>query len=760
MTVRYLRLYIVFLIVLSALFSSKVPFAAPVLKATYTATLPSGFALTVKRIRVGSDGSVYAVGTSTTAFSKVSASGDSVTSINYSVSIPVSIGADFSIASSVTSGDKFYIATNGGGNGRLLRFDVSGAFASLVASTNQSGSGAVSLLPPNNDFVYSSRATGIKRYNATLSSPSVTTNVSTTITRMSVTSDSILYYLGGLTGSFIRTTDFSSSGETTLVTGLGNTVSANSLVIAPDSSAAYIGYSTSIRKYSLPVSGSPVLLWTQSYPNSLSGMDVGSSGDIYTTLFNGTIATYWPISASTSFNAMAEENNVNLTWTNGVSGTDFSGATIRRSTVSYPPFATDGEPVTAQNMSSSFVDAHLTPNTTYYYSIFNETIDGYFGQAVTASATTQDLSPLENFSAASSGSTVNLFWTYSPSGITDSAQIQRSTVTYPASPTDGVTVCSVTAQTTCSDVGLSDGTYYYSGFASDGFGHYSAPATAIAVVNTTAPTVSTESASAITTTTATLNGTISDVGGATVTERGFEYGTTVAYGNTFSESGSFSTGPFSTSLTNLNCATTYHARAYAINTYGTSYGNDVTFITEVCPVSSFKITIEIASQDVEVGQQALYYVNIENTGNQTASDVPVDLTLSANQNLQSVLEDSTTSFSFLSSAYASSNLNCQIQSQSAQCILSSIAANNSVRLNVTSLVNSEGSLTLTVNAGENSASGGGTAVADGSPSGGCSLRGATSDKAGFSYLSLFGLNLIFSLLLILRRKTQKIESGE
>lgn len=415
-------------------------------------------------------------------------------------------------------------------------------------------------------------------------------------------------------------------------------------------------------------------------------------------------------------------------------------------------------------MGSSFVDAHLVPNTIYYYSIFNETLDGYFGEALTANATTEDLNPLENFSAAPSGSTVNLSWTYSSSGITDSAQIQRSTLTYPTSPSDGVTVCSVTALTTCTDLGLSDGTYYYSGFASDGHGYYSAAVTAMAVVNTQSPTVTTESASSVTLTTATLNGSISDIGGDSPTERGFEYGTTLAYGSVFSESGSFSTGFFSTGLTHLTCGTTYHARAYAINTYGTSYGNDVSFSTDACPISSFEITIEMASQNVEVGQQALYYVDIENTGSQTVSDVPVNLTLSANQNLQSVIEDSTSSLSFISSAYASGNLNCQTQSQSAQCVLSAIAANSSIRLNVTSLVMSEGSLTLTVSAGsegagESSASGGGTAVPAERLSGGCSLRSSASRETNLSYFSLLASTLMFSLLLLSRREKKRINQA-
>lgn len=338
MITRHLRRYLP-LFVLCALFSSKAAFAQPSLKATYSATLPSGFALTVKRIRVASDGSVYALGTLTTGFSKVSADGSAVTTTNYSVTIPASTGADLSI-----SGDKFYIATSAGGNGRLFRFDVSGTSAALVASINQSGSGSVALLPPDGDSVYSSRSTGIKSYNTTLSASSATTNVSTSIARMAVTSDSILYYLG-TTGSLIRSTDFASSGETTLVTGLGNSVSLNSLVIAPDSSAAYVGYSTSIRKYSLPVSGSPVLLWTQSYSNTLAGMDIDSSGNIYTVQFSGAISTYWPIAVTTSFSSAAQENSVNLNWMNSAVTSDFSGVTIRRSTVTYPTLATEGDPV-------------------------------------------------------------------------------------------------------------------------------------------------------------------------------------------------------------------------------------------------------------------------------------------------------------------------------------------------------------------------------------------------------------------------------
>lgn len=86
------------------------------------------------------------------------------------------------------------------------------------------------------------------------------------------------------------------------------------------------------------------------------------------------------------------------------------------------------------------------------------------------------------------------------------------------------------------------------------------------------------------TTSATITGEITDLGSSSVIERGLVYGTTGAYGATTTETGSFSTGPYSLTLTDLTCATTYHYANYAANKYGTSYGVDRTFTTDACPV--------------------------------------------------------------------------------------------------------------------------------------------------------------------------------
>jgi hypothetical protein len=92
------------------------------------------------------------------------------------------------------------------------------------------------------------------------------------------------------------------------------------------------------------------------------------------------------------------------------------------------------------------------------------------------------------------------------------------------------------------------------------------------------PAVSTGSASAVTSSSATLNGTINPNG--TNTTYYFEYGGSTGYGSSTASSsaGSGSTGTSVTAnITGLNANTTYHFRLLASNTGGISYGSDATF---------------------------------------------------------------------------------------------------------------------------------------------------------------------------------------
>ncbi|NOU19635.1 MAG: T9SS type A sorting domain-containing protein [Bacteroidales bacterium] len=95
----------------------------------------------------------------------------------------------------------------------------------------------------------------------------------------------------------------------------------------------------------------------------------------------------------------------------------------------------------------------------------------------------------------------------------------------------------------------------------------------------TVPTVTTNTVSNITSTSATSGGNVTSDGGATVTERGICYATTAnpTTANSKVTSGT-GTGTFTATMTGLTVAT-YYVRAYAINSNGTAYGSQQSFTT-------------------------------------------------------------------------------------------------------------------------------------------------------------------------------------
>jgi len=104
-------------------------------------------------------------------------------------------------------------------------------------------------------------------------------------------------------------------------------------------------------------------------------------------------------------------------------------------------------------------------------------------------------------------------------------------------------------------------------------------ATATAV-STNLPTLTTSAITAITQTTATGGGNVTADGGTIVTARGICWSTTpnptTANNPTTNGTG---TGSFTSNLTGLAANTPYYVRAYATNSQGTAYGNEVTFTT-------------------------------------------------------------------------------------------------------------------------------------------------------------------------------------
>jgi N-acetylneuraminic acid mutarotase len=115
----------------------------------------------------------------------------------------------------------------------------------------------------------------------------------------------------------------------------------------------------------------------------------------------------------------------------------------------------------------------------------------------------------------------------------------------------------------------------------------------------TPPVVTTTNISDITKTTASIGGTVSDDGGAEITDFGVCWSTslnpTTSSNKAINISGS---NTFIGSITGLTANTRYYARAYATNSAGTSYGQQISFLTiqfnEGSTVPTL-ITIEVTS---------------------------------------------------------------------------------------------------------------------------------------------------------------------
>ena len=96
-------------------------------------------------------------------------------------------------------------------------------------------------------------------------------------------------------------------------------------------------------------------------------------------------------------------------------------------------------------------------------------------------------------------------------------------------------------------------------------------------------TLTTSAVSSLTNISATSGGNITDAGGANITTRGVCYSinTNPTTADNITNDGN-GTGSFTSNLSGLTASTTYYVRAYAINSAGTAYGNEVSFTTTAC----------------------------------------------------------------------------------------------------------------------------------------------------------------------------------
>jgi len=116
------------------------------------------------------------------------------------------------------------------------------------------------------------------------------------------------------------------------------------------------------------------------------------------------------------------------------------------------------------------------------------------------------------------------------------------------------------------------------------------------------PTLSTYAIDQISSSGANSGGTVTSDGGSTITALGIVWDTatnpTIALSTKASSTTSPSLGAFKSSMTGLKESTKYYVRAFATNSAGTSYGNELSFTTNayvVLPVLSTYAVTEISS---------------------------------------------------------------------------------------------------------------------------------------------------------------------
>ncbi len=135
-------------------------------------------------------------------------------------------------------------------------------------------------------------------------------------------------------------------------------------------------------------------------------------------------------------------------------------------------------------------------------------------------------------------------------------------------------------------VGLAEGTtYYVRAYATNEVGTAYGNELTFTTNEVTAAVLTTTEATNITSTTATAGGNITSAGGGTITARGICWGTApnpTTAGNKTTNGTDI--GTFTGNITGLTDGTTYYYRAYATNSAGTTYGQELSFITPVTDI--------------------------------------------------------------------------------------------------------------------------------------------------------------------------------
>lgn len=288
----------------------------------------------------------------------------------------------------------------------------------------------------------------------------------------------------------------------------------------------------------------------------------------------------------TGFTVTPGDTNNSLAWTLGTGSTK---TLVRYKTTGYPTSTSDGTQVYFST-GNSVVHSSLTNGVTYYYSIWAYAESGGLNQYSTYYSTGSgtpyllSIPVVTTYAATNIGSeTANLngylnslqgdtyadcwFQYYSGAGTWTDHETTPDTKASTGSVTTSISSLDVSTKYYFRIAGVNDqGTAYGASmnFTTGG---------------PSAPSMTTQTATAVTMTSAVLNGKVTNDGGVTVTGW-FEYGLADTYGFTTGSASALETDDtLYVTLSNLSPSTTYHFRVVGQNTAGIGYGSDTTFNT-------------------------------------------------------------------------------------------------------------------------------------------------------------------------------------
>jgi len=306
-----------------------------------------------------------------------------------------------------------------------------------------------------------------------------------------------------------------------------------------------------------------------------------------------------------------------ITSTTATSGGDISSDGGSSVTAKGVCWGTSANPTTADSKTSDGTGTDpftsnitgLNPGITYHVRAYATNSAGtaygddvtFTAGAVLATVTTTAVSDITSSTAASGGNVTS----DGGSLVTDRG-ICWNTSANPTTADSKTSDGSGTGSFTSSITGLlPNTTYYVRAYAISSAGTNYATNELTFTTNTAVPTVNTVPVSGITATTANSGGEITNTGGASILSRGVCWSTTS--GPTIDDdktSDGTGSGSFISSLTGLSSVTTYYLRAYATNSAGTNYGNQVSFTTicgGILPVTHTAGDVAPVSKTVNYG---------------------------------------------------------------------------------------------------------------------------------------------------------------